>query len=153
MFSRQLRTKWYLDSTTTLQIWEIRRKVVFFEILLHWFKVYELQSVWYKKIFPRIQLEIPSIHCTWVLTWDSNFKCQKGTGSAWETIHCEKLCFLQSIHLQCSIKIKEISCQNDKADGIEIRLLLLNFFKLIVRSDSGGESISRAPRDSNGKLA
>ena len=51
------------------------------------------------------------------------------------------------------IKIEEISRQNDKADYIEMRLLLLNFFKLIVCSDSGGESISRAPRDSNGKLA
>ena len=62
----------------------------------------------------------------------------KGTGSAWETLHCEKLYFLQSIHLQCSIKIEEISRQNDKADDIERRLLILNFFKLIVFSDSGG---------------
>ena len=82
--------------------------------------------------------QLQSGNTIYPLTWDSNFKCQKGTGSAWETLHREKLYFLQSIHLQCSIKIEEISRQNDKADDIEMRLLLLNFFKLIVFSDSGG---------------
>ena len=50
-------------------------------------------------------------------------KCQKGTGSAWETLHREKLYFLQSIHLQCSVKIEEISRQNDKADDIHCKYI------------------------------
>ena len=48
-------------------IFEMPRKVVFFEIFLDWFKC--TNYILYDMIvFPKIQLEIQFIHCT----WDSN---------------------------------------------------------------------------------
>ena len=54
---------------TTLQIyaWEIPRKVVFLEIFFHWFKCTNY-SLYDMIFFPKLQLEIPFIFCT----WDSN---------------------------------------------------------------------------------
>ena len=44
-------------------IFEIPRKVVFFEIFLHWFKCTNY-SLYDMIFFPKIQLEITYIHCT-----------------------------------------------------------------------------------------
>ena len=43
-------------------------------------------------------MEIPFIRCT----WDSN-KCSKSTGSACEALHHEKLYFVYSQYLQCTL--------------------------------------------------
>ena len=55
-------------------------------------------------MFPKIlQLEIrgPGIYHLFAVL-GTVIKCPKGTGSAWETLHHEKLYFWQSIYLQCS---------------------------------------------------
>ena len=86
-------------------------------------EVYELQSVWYEKIFPKIQLEIPFILEFAVTNSNSSallgtvIKSPKGTGSAWETLNHEKLYFWQSIYLQCSLLFLAIG---QKARLIEI---------------------------------
>ena len=87
--------------------WEIPRKVVFLEIILHWFKCtnYSLYDI--KKYFQKYKWKY---HLSAVL--GKVIKCPKGTGSAWETLHNEKLCFLpepyflQAIYLQCSTKTR-----------------------------------------------
>ena len=75
----------------TLQIcaWEIPRKVVFFEIFLHWFKCtnYSLYDI--KKYFQKYnwKYHLPVLGTV--------IKCPKGTGSAWETSYVpRKVVFL-----------------------------------------------------------
>ena len=58
--------------------------------------VQKLQSVIYKKHFQKYKWKY---HLSAVL--GTVTKCPKGTGSAWEILHREKLCFLRSIYLQC----------------------------------------------------
>ena len=72
---------------STLQLYarEVPWKVVFLETFFHWFKCTNLSL--YDMIFFR---------CIGTV-----IKCPKGTGCAWEIFHNEKLCFLQSIYLQC----------------------------------------------------
>ena len=58
---------WAQILIVSLQIyaWEIPRKVVFFEIFLHWFTEWDPYELQYHMIFfPKIQLEIPFIRCT-----------------------------------------------------------------------------------------
>ena len=59
--------KLYFWNTTKSCIFEILQKVVLFEISLHWFKCMNY-SLYDMIFFPKIQLEMQVIRCT----WDSN---------------------------------------------------------------------------------
>ena len=62
--------------------------------------MYELQSTWYKKVFQKIQLEIPFIHCTWAIQvhgkhsttkcciFDSQYICNEDTRTTCTTAAC-----------------------------------------------------------------
>ena len=68
--------------------WELPRKVVFFEIFLHWFKstkyiLYDMISFFQKYNW--------KYHLSTVL--GTVIKCPKDTGSALETLHHKKLYF------------------------------------------------------------
>ena len=59
--------------------------------------MYKLQSVWYDFFFQEYNWKY---HLSAVLC--KVIKCPKGNVSAWEIFHNKKMCFLQSIYLQCS---------------------------------------------------
>ena len=83
---------------------------LYFWNILDWFKCtnYSLYDI--KKYFQKYNWKY---HLSAVL--GTVIKCPKGTGSAWETLHHEKLYFWQSIYLQCRcllirvIRLREIS--------------------------------------------
>ena len=81
-------------------IFEIPWKVVFFAILLHWFKCtnYSLYDI--NKYFQKHNWKYHSS-----AVFGTVIKCPKGTRSTWETLHHKKLYFWQSIYLEIGFNL------------------------------------------------